>query len=83
MIDAALGTLIFVFFIVWVTAELAILGTKIKGWLARFSQPQSTHVDQTINQMYGDVNVTSPYAATRNARQAIQPPTKGGRRAGT
>lgn len=84
MLNAIMGTTIFVLFFVWIIAEIMLVSRRVMRWFKRIEQANrpAAHVEQTINQMYGDVNVTSPtrqYAATRNAKQQIK--TKGGRNA--
>lgn len=73
------GCIIFFAFFAWIVAECIGAARKVKRFLGTLSQP--SQVDQTINQMYGDVHVEPQYAATRNAYQALtrhHHPTKGG-----
>lgn len=74
------GCVIFFAFILWIVAECIGAARKLKRFVSGL-QSKPTQVDQTINQMYGDVHVEPQYAATRNAYQALtrhHHPTKGG-----
>lgn len=57
MTHIILGCWMFAAAVVWFVAEAALLSGKIKKWLAKFQVPNNTYVDQTINQMYGNINV--------------------------
>lgn len=57
VIHIILGYWMFTAAAIWLVAEAVYLSGKIRGWLAKFQMPTNTYVDQTINQMYGNVNV--------------------------
>jgi hypothetical protein len=69
VVQIGIGIFSFLAAVVWIGAEIEILLKKIHGWVNR---PRGTHVDATINQMYGDVHVEREYAGTRNAKQQVK-----------
>lgn len=73
-VGIVLGCLIFGGIIVWAIAEAIWLSAKLTRFLRAITAKPTptTYVDQTINQMYGDVHVEREYAGTRNAAQQIK-----------
>lgn len=68
--DKIFGTFMFVMAICFVSAWAMVIAGRVGAWLQRFVRPQV--VEQTVNQMYGDVHVEHEYAGSRNAAQQIK-----------
>lgn len=68
LVQIVLGCWMFGMFFVWVIAEALLLSRRIGNFLRGLSKPNPTYVNQTMNEMYGDVHVGERgYQSTRHA----------------
>lgn len=72
ILDMALSMIGFVLVFVWIVAEAIYHGRRFQAFLRSLGSEKPTYVEQTINQMYGNVHVEREYAGTRNARQQLK-----------